>query len=233
MAILIATEEQATEWEVLPAGIYEASVNDIVVGEGTYLNDKSGQYETSDYLTWKFSILSGPFAGRLIWGFSSTKLTPGAKATPWVSALLGRPLGVGEQVDTDALLGCNCLLTLGIEPKKKDPMQKQNRVLAVSPALQPAQSAYSAAPSAPAQKTLTQELEADEQPLSVELTYAQRWLKAVGLVVELYGESADHYKKQILGEERGAVPFTKLNKVDQLKCVAQAEEWASGEEIPF
>ena len=41
----------------------------------------------------------------LFWHWTSTKMTPRARARHWVEALMGRPLGEGERIDPDALVG--------------------------------------------------------------------------------------------------------------------------------
>jgi hypothetical protein len=78
---------------------------------------------------WTFSVHDGEYAGLTIRGNSEPKITsqdePSGNlhlARPWVEALLGRPLDLGEEIDTDDLIGLPAVGTVLHAPPrpKKD-----------------------------------------------------------------------------------------------------------------
>jgi hypothetical protein len=54
---------------------------------------------------WRFEIISGPHAGKLVTRITSTTPTPKNACGTLLDGLLGRPVGIGEPVDTDAYVG--------------------------------------------------------------------------------------------------------------------------------
>ena len=61
---------------------------------------------------WEFAIPEGEYAGLTVRGNTEPRITSGDQssgdlqmARPWVEALLGRELDLGEEVDTDDLIG--------------------------------------------------------------------------------------------------------------------------------
>lgn len=77
---------------------------------------------------WTFGVTDGEYAGLTIRGNSEPKITsqdePSGSlhlARPWVEALLGRPIELGEEIDTDDLIGLPAVGTvehLPPRPKK-------------------------------------------------------------------------------------------------------------------
>lgn len=76
---------------------------------------------------WDFYVTDGEYAGLTIRGNTEPRITtadaPGGNlklVRPWAEALLGRDLNVGEDVDTDDLVGLPCQLTVTHqEPRAK------------------------------------------------------------------------------------------------------------------
>jgi len=73
---------------------------------------KMGQSGTFRKWEWEFVIPEGDYAGLNVRGNTEPRITSNdqasgdlALARPWVEALLGRALDLGEEVDTDDLIG--------------------------------------------------------------------------------------------------------------------------------
>jgi hypothetical protein len=76
---------------------------------------------------WDFTVIDGEYAGLTVRGNTEPKVTNLTEPTgslhlarPWIEALLGRELDLGEEVDTDDLLGLTAIGTvLHAEPREK------------------------------------------------------------------------------------------------------------------
>jgi hypothetical protein len=71
-------------------------------------------------LVWKWEIQEGPYKTR--WAFGSTRTRVGGTNNPlldWVEALYGRSLAVGEEFDTDDLIGMIANITVRHETSSK------------------------------------------------------------------------------------------------------------------
>lgn len=73
---------------------------------------KLGQSGTFVKWEWEFAVPEGSYAGLTVRGNTEPRITSNdqasgdlALARPWVEALLGRALELGEEVDTDDLIG--------------------------------------------------------------------------------------------------------------------------------
>lgn len=62
---------------------------------------------------WKFEVAEGEQTGDWAWGESEDRLTthPSNKVRKWGEALRGEEFAIGEGIDTDDLLGLECLMT--------------------------------------------------------------------------------------------------------------------------
>lgn len=74
---------------------------------------------------WDFSITDGEYAGLSIRGNSEPKITSSDDrvgdlhlARPWVEALLNRALDLGEEIDTDDLIGLTAMATVEHQPPR-------------------------------------------------------------------------------------------------------------------
>ena len=116
MATLTATEARETQ----PAGVYEATVKEILLQES-----QDPQYDNPQYLLWVFNARKGKRAGEIA-ATSSTSFGTKAKARKWAEALLGRKIKAGEVIDTDELAGKHCQIVVQVE--KRDDGSERNRV---------------------------------------------------------------------------------------------------------
>lgn len=88
---------------------------------------KMGQEGVIQKWEWEFIAHDGEYAGLSLRGNSEPRITSADEssgflklARPWVEALLGRPLELGEEVDTDDLIGLRGQGTAHhVEPRPK------------------------------------------------------------------------------------------------------------------
>jgi hypothetical protein len=88
---------------------------------------REGQPGSFDKWEWTF-VVNAPgqeYDGLEVKGSTEPRITDATEtdgflmlARPWVEALLGRPIQVGEDVDTDDLLALPCKFTVRHEPKR-------------------------------------------------------------------------------------------------------------------
>lgn len=79
-------------------------------------NGRAKVGETASFVkwSWEFKITDGEFAGIVAYGDTDAKVTnlDGDPVRQWAETLLGRELSVGEELDTDLLLGLPCKITV-------------------------------------------------------------------------------------------------------------------------
>lgn len=88
---------------------------------------KVGEQGSFDLWKWEFEIIDGEYAGLHCWGETEAEINnlPEAKgraklARPWIETLIGRQLQIGEDFDTDNILGLTASATLvHEEPRQK------------------------------------------------------------------------------------------------------------------
>ena len=122
---LTVTEPRSVE--VIKAGTYKAVLTSITQEEskGPSAFENSNPY----FLRWVFTI-KGKAKSIDLWASSSTSFGPKSKAYGWACALLGRKLAAGEEVDTDQLVGCPCLVVVDVETDDRN--FERNKVLEVT-----------------------------------------------------------------------------------------------------
>lgn len=81
--------------EPLPTGEYPVKLVEITTVDGKY----------GEQLRFKFEVVKGEYAGRSLIAFASPSGSPSSKCVKWASALLGRSLQAGEQLDLQSLIG--------------------------------------------------------------------------------------------------------------------------------
>lgn len=89
---------------------------------------KAGDKDSFDVWEWEFSIDDGPYATLKGYGTTESYLTNLAEprgrtalARPWCETLIGRTIEIGEEFDTESLIGLPCQFTVVHEeprPKK-------------------------------------------------------------------------------------------------------------------
>jgi hypothetical protein len=92
----------ATDYEPLEPGLY--------VGRLVEIREAKSEHGT--YYRWIFEIQDEGYEGRQIHANVSDRFGPSSKARQWVESMIGRPLGNGEQFDTDNLIGRNFHVTI-------------------------------------------------------------------------------------------------------------------------
>jgi hypothetical protein len=111
--------------------LFPAELTSVVVRtvEFTYKKGpKVGEKGSFDLWVWEFAITGGDYAGMKAWGETEDNLNnleePKGRAKlvrPWAETLLGRQIEIGENFDTDQVLGLPCKITVKHEeprPKK-------------------------------------------------------------------------------------------------------------------
>jgi hypothetical protein len=89
------TKFRAPDYTPVPGGIYPARF------EGTEDRDS----ERGGYVRWGCRIADGEYAGRMVFGNTSTNFGPLAKARKWLESMLDRRIEPGEEVDPADLIG--------------------------------------------------------------------------------------------------------------------------------
>ena len=103
-----------TEYQTLDTGVYAATI--------TAIEEKlGGQY--GPQFVWKFELEDGSDGP---WGYTGQAMSPKAKFTQWVRAVMGE---VPDSIDTDDLIGKACRLSVVI--KVGEDGNEYNRVDAI------------------------------------------------------------------------------------------------------
>ena len=90
---------------------------------------KAGEASSFDKWVWEFEVTEGAYTGDRAWGETEDELNNLEEARgnshlvrPWAETLLGRQITIGEDFDTDQVVGLPCKFTVSHdEPRlKKD-----------------------------------------------------------------------------------------------------------------
>jgi len=109
----------------LPEGVLlDAQLLSCVQERGDYTKD--GKARSFNKWNWTFLIVGGEFDGQELVGGTEPKITNASEssflplARPYVESLLGRELELGEEIDTDDLIGLTVKLTVRhMEPRPR------------------------------------------------------------------------------------------------------------------
>jgi hypothetical protein len=88
-------------YETLDTGVYHATVREITITEGKY----------GPQLQWDFDLVEGGSQR----GWTGVNMSPKAKLTKWVLAIIGQ---VPDAIETNTLIGKPCRLSLVIDTKE-------------------------------------------------------------------------------------------------------------------
>lgn len=109
-----STMEEEAQWKLpldtpLPAALVKVSTRTI-----DYTDKKTNKPASFDKWEWEFAITEGEYAGLSAWGDTEDKLTthPDNKVRQWAETLRGKEFELGEGLDTDDLLGLECVITV-------------------------------------------------------------------------------------------------------------------------
>jgi len=97
----------------LPTGEYRVELTAITLEDSDY----------GEQLKWTFHVLD---KGRNLVAYSNLSASLASKCMRWASALLGRPIRAGEQVDFEALVGKTALAV--VVRKRKDDGREINAI---------------------------------------------------------------------------------------------------------
>lgn len=111
---------------LLPAKLNAVTVRTV---EFTYKKgERAGQPGSFDLWRWEFEVTDGDYTGLKLYGETEDELNnleePRGRAKlvrPWAETLLGRQIPIGEEFDTDDVVGLPCQITVKHEeprPKK-------------------------------------------------------------------------------------------------------------------
>lgn len=118
MPVLEASE---SSFEMIPEG-------DIVAAKVAEIEQKTLDF--GERLNWKFEVTEAQWEGYKINGSTSMKFTidPPSKFYEWAVQLLGRTFELGENIDTDDLIGLQCRIEIEHKPDADNPERMWMRV---------------------------------------------------------------------------------------------------------
>lgn len=109
--------KKTDELNLIPENeLVNVRVSNIEMREFTFDNEKV------EKLRWEFVVVDpGPWEGKNIFGDTSTNFTahPNCKAYNWSTAITGKQFDVGEELDTDNLLGLPCRVIIMHKPDRE------------------------------------------------------------------------------------------------------------------
>lgn len=128
-----ATMKEETLYSLPEDTIFEGKLNSVTVRtiEFTLKKDrgtkKAGEKDSFDKWVWEFEVTSGEFTGQKAWGETEDELNNleeqrgnSKLVRPWAETLLGRQIAIGEDFDTDQVVGLPCKFTVSHdEPREK------------------------------------------------------------------------------------------------------------------
>lgn len=88
---------------------------------------KAGEMDSFDKWVWEYEVTEGDYTGQRAWGETEDSLNNLEEARgnsklvrPWAETLLNRTLSIGEDFDTDQVIGLPCKFTVSHdEPRQK------------------------------------------------------------------------------------------------------------------
>lgn len=129
-----ATMKEETLYALPEDTIFEGKLNSVTVRTIEFTlkkdrgNKKAGEKDSFNKWVWEFEITDGEYAGLKAWGETEDELNNleeqrgnSKLVRPWAETLLGRQIQIGEDFDTDQIVGLPCKFTVTHEearPKK-------------------------------------------------------------------------------------------------------------------
>lgn len=125
-----ATKVQEDEYRLPAETLFTAVLDSVSVKtiEYTLKKDrgtkKAGEKDSFDKWIWEFRITDGPHKGEIAYGETEDRLTNREDnlVRQWGETLLGREIELGEEFDTDNILGLPCQVTV----RHEEPRQKKD-----------------------------------------------------------------------------------------------------------
>lgn len=130
-----ATVEEQSEYPLPADTMFPAQLNKVTENERTFQykshhkavqegRKKAGEQGSFVKWSWEFGITTGPHAGMTAYGDTDAKITNRAddNVRQWAETLLGREMQIGEELDTDLLIGLPCQVTV----RHDDPVPRRD-----------------------------------------------------------------------------------------------------------
>ncbi len=116
---------EETEYRFPDDITYQCRLVDVTTKEITYFKKdahgvKTNEQDSFTKWQWTFDITSGPYLGGSLYGDTESEMTTRGDNTlrQWAEALLGREIEVGEDFDTDDIIGLPCVVTIRHDPPR-------------------------------------------------------------------------------------------------------------------
>lgn len=119
------TEYALPEGVPFPAVLSSVTVKTIEYFKKDQYGNKTSEKASFDKWIWEFKITDGDYAGMRAWGETEDQLTTREdnKVRQWSTTLLNiEDFEVGQDLDTDTLIGLPCLITV----RHDEPRQKRD-----------------------------------------------------------------------------------------------------------
>jgi hypothetical protein len=132
---------EKSEIRLLPEDkLFRARLNSVTAKTIEWADKATGEAKSAELWEWEFEVMEGEYAGVKVWGETDAKLTnhPDNKPRNWAETLQGKELEVGEEFNTDDVVG----LIADIEVQHKHYMKngeerRIHKIRDVVPALSP------------------------------------------------------------------------------------------------
>lgn len=111
-------ESNGGEWQLLEAGLYEATLKELYVAAKSpqAMDREAAKYPDKeiepDEFVWIFELQDAEYVGQTMRRKTSKSLNPKSKAHAYAAALYGRALEPGETVKKSLLIGVECVLNI-------------------------------------------------------------------------------------------------------------------------
>lgn len=130
-----ATMKEESAYALPADTLFEGKLNSVTVKTIEYTlkkdrgSKKAGEKDSFDIWEWEFEVTDGAYKGTRAWGTTESELNnleePRGRSKlvrPWAETLLGRQIQIGEDFDTDQIVGLPCKFTVVNE----EPVEKKN-----------------------------------------------------------------------------------------------------------
>lgn len=117
-----ATKKEATLYRFDEDVLYPCELASVKEKTINFTNKETKQADSFVKWEWQFKVVDGDQQGLTIYGDTNAEYTndENDRVRAWSETLLGREMGLGEELDTDLLIGLPCMVTVKHgEPRTK------------------------------------------------------------------------------------------------------------------
>lgn len=106
--------------EYFPARLERVSEKEIKFFKKDDRGVKTNEESSFTKWIWEFKITDGPFQGMKAWGETEDRLTSREDnlVRQWAEALLNAEIQIGDEFDTDAVIGLPCVISVRHDPPR-------------------------------------------------------------------------------------------------------------------